>query len=143
LTPIFYRLHNRDADRPSRYTRPLAVRVAHAHHRDLERLPTRAMEQAAGLAALRRGVEDARMEAQPFVPDDEYCAYCHAPAAGACADCGALCCGDCAEVVMRLTSPRAVCRPCARAQASRGMWRWAVAVVVAVAAAAGVLYRFG
>jgi hypothetical protein len=49
---------------------------------------------------------------EPFTPDDDYCVYCHAPAAGPCAECGALCCGDCVEVVLRLSLPRAICRDC-------------------------------
>ena len=49
---------------------------------------------------------------QPISPDDVYCVYCHAPAAGSCAVCRALCCGDCVELVMGLTLRRAVCRSC-------------------------------
>lgn len=52
------------------------------------------------------------MPLEPFTPDDDYCVYCHAPAAGPCAECGALCCGDCVEVVLRLSRPRAICRDC-------------------------------
>lgn len=48
----------------------------------------------------------------PFIPDDEYCVYCNAPADGMCADCGALCCGDCADLVMGWTTQRAVCDSC-------------------------------
>lgn len=67
------------------------------------------------------------MQEQPFAPDDEYCAYCHAPAAGVCADCGALCCGDCVELVLRFTSRRAVCRTCLRdAPPPRRRGRWLV-----------------
>lgn len=50
---------------------------------------------------------------EPFTPDDDYCVYCHAPAAGMCAACGALCCPDCVELVMGWTTRRAVCRTCA------------------------------
>jgi len=50
--------------------------------------------------------------AEPFSPDDLYCVYCHAPAAGPCAACGALCCGDCVELIMGLIARRAVCRTC-------------------------------
>lgn len=70
---------------------------------------------------------------QPFSPDDIYCVYCHAPAAGPCAACGALCCGDCVEVVMGLTVQRAVCRACAAtAQLRRPVrpWRIAAAAVL-------------
>lgn len=49
---------------------------------------------------------------EPFSPDDDYCVYCHAPAAGMCAACGALCCPDCVELVMGWTTRRAVCRQC-------------------------------
>ena len=82
------------------------------------------------------------MEAQPFIPDEDYCAYCHALAAGPCADCGALCCGDCVEIVLRLSTSRAVCKPClAVAVRSRSrVWRW-VAIGTAFLAAAGLLYR--
>lgn len=76
------------------------------------------------------------MQEQPFTPDDAYCAYCHAPAAGVCADCGALCCGDCVALVLRFTSRRAVCRDCLRAAPPRrGPWR----MVALLAAAAGAL----
>ena len=82
------------------------------------------------------------MEAQPFVPDADYCAYCHAPAAGPCAECGALCCGDCVEVVLRLTTRRAVCKPCltAATRSPARVWRW-VAVGAGVAGACLLLYR--
>ncbi|MBX3024638.1 hypothetical protein KF840_06985 [bacterium] len=77
------------------------------------------------------------MQEQPFTPDDVYCVYCQAPAAGMCADCGALCCGDCVEVVLRLTSRRAVCRMCLRHAPTprRRRWWW-VAALAALAAAA-------
>ncbi len=76
------------------------------------------------------------MQEQPFTPDADYCAYCHAPAAGVCADCGALCCGDCVEVVLRFTSRRAVCRGCLEdeAEVPRRRWPWVVAAALAVAA---------
>ena len=54
------------------------------------------------------------MAVQPFTPDDAYCVYCHAVAAGPCATCGAICCGDCVELVMGLTTQRAVCHSCLR-----------------------------
>jgi hypothetical protein len=62
---------------------------------------------------------------QPFTPDDEYCVYCHARAAGPCAECGALCCGDCVEVVLQLSIPRAVCQTCLASHPRsdrRGLW---------------------
>jgi hypothetical protein len=52
---------------------------------------------------------------EPFTPDDEYCVYCHAPAAGMCAECGALCCADCVDLVMGWTTRRAVCNHCSEA----------------------------
>ena len=69
------------------------------------------------------------MQPQTFRPDDEYCVYCHAVAAGPCADCGALCCVDCVDVVLRFTSRRAVCKPCLRAEPSGGpsRRRWMIA----------------
>lgn len=69
---------------------------------------------------------------QPFTPDDDYCVYCHAPAAGPCAECGALCCGDCVEIVLQLSVPRAICQSCfaARAQDERpGLLRRIVAAL--------------
>jgi len=49
---------------------------------------------------------------EPFSPDAEYCVYCHAPAAGACAGCQAICCADCVDLVMGLTTQTAVCHSC-------------------------------
>jgi hypothetical protein len=63
----------------------------------------------------------ALMPLEPFTPDADYCVYCHAVAAGPCAQCGALCCGDCVEVVLRLSVPRAVCRACV-ADEPRSVW---------------------
>ena len=85
------------------------------------------------------------MEAQPFVPDADYCAYCHAPAAGPCADCGALCCGDCVEVVMRFTTRRAVCKPCLAIATPSPLrvWRWVAALAVLLAGACLLFYRLG
>lgn len=51
---------------------------------------------------------------EPFQPDDDYCVYCHAVAAGLCATCGALCCPDCVELEMGWTTQRAVCHACLR-----------------------------
>lgn len=56
----------------------------------------------------------------PINPDDEYCVYCHAPAAGMCAECGALCCGDCVELVMGWTTQRAVCDSCIEKREDQG-----------------------
>jgi hypothetical protein len=80
------------------------------------------------------------MEAQPFIPDDDYCAYCHAPAAGPCADCGALCCGDCVVVVMRMTTRRAVCRACAEYQRPLRTWKWVAALLALGAAITCIAY---
>ena len=77
---------------------------------------------------------------QPFSPDDAYCVYCHAPAAGPCAVCGAVCCGDCVELTMGLTVQRAVCRDCLRRGHHPGdahLLRWFV--VAALVLAAGVV----
>ena len=52
---------------------------------------------------------------EPFTPDDDYCVYCHAPAAGMCAGCGTLCCADCVELTMGWTTQRAVCSQSAAA----------------------------
>ena len=81
------------------------------------------------------------MQPDVFRPDDDYCAYCHALAAGPCAECGAICCGDCVEVVLRFTSRRAVCKPCLAAgdqRPTRSGKRW-LAVGLAILAAATVL----
>lgn len=79
---------------------------------------------------------------QPFTPDDVYCVYCHAPAAGPCAVCGALCCGDCVELVMGLTTRRATCRSCllrGHVPGGRRMLRWLGVALVGVLAAVLVL----
>jgi hypothetical protein len=86
------------------------------------------------------------MQPQVFQPDADYCVYCHAVAAGPCAECGALCCGDCVEVVLRFTSQRAVCKPCLAATSTRGRarpWRWvaAAALIVVVGLGLWVLAR--
>jgi len=84
---------------------------------------------------------------QPFTPDDVYCVYCHAPAAGLCAVCGALCCGDCVELVMGLTTRRAVCRSCLeKGHRPAGAWTarriaWVVAVVLVTAGLAAYVLK--
>ena len=76
---------------------------------------------------------------EPFTPDDDYCVYCHAPAAGMCAACGALCCADCVELTMGWTTRRAVCPRCTAAlpasprAASRAL-PWLVGLVAFAAA---------
>jgi hypothetical protein len=73
---------------------------------------------------------------QPLSPDDVYCVYCHAPAAGACAVCRALCCGDCVDLVMGLTVRRAVCRSCLARGAAPGdaaARRWFMIAAVGLA----------
>ncbi len=73
---------------------------------------------------------------EPFSPDADYCVYCHAPAAGMCAECGALCCVDCVELVMGWTTQRAVCNPCshgsetASGQRSKAPY-WLAAMILA------------
>lgn len=81
------------------------------------------------------------MQEQSFTPDADYCVYCHAPAAGLCADCGALCCADCVELVLRFTSRRAVCTACLAAEpaARARRWPWLAAAAVAGLAAAWAL----
>ena len=50
---------------------------------------------------------------QHFQPDGIYCAYCHAPAAGACASCKAIVCADCSAVVTGAGGKSwAVCERC-------------------------------
>lgn len=81
-------------------------------------------------------------QTSPFTPDDDYCVYCHAVAAGACAACGALCCGDCVELVMGLTTQRAVCRSCIAAGHRTGdvaLWRWVVLALLAFGSVAAAL----
>jgi hypothetical protein len=78
------------------------------------------------------------VQTQTFSPDDIYCVYCHARAAGPCAVCGALCCPDCVELVMGLTARRAVCLSCLQKgekPAGHGVWRWLVAALLLFAAA--------
>ena len=85
------------------------------------------------------------MQTQPFSPDDVYCVYCHAPAAGPCAVCGALCCPDCVELVMALTVRRAVCTSClekGEMPAGHGAWRWILAALaLLLLAGAFVVFR--
>lgn len=61
---------------------------------------------------------------QSFSADDAYCVYCHARAAGPCAVCKAICCGDCVDLVMGLTTRRAVCHSCVQAGRLPGDARW-------------------
>ena len=92
----------------------------------------------------RRADQDGDVEAQPFVPDADYCAYCHAPAAGPCADCGALCCANCVEIVLRFTSRRAVCKPClAVHDRDVRLWPWIVAAVALLTGIGLLISRFG
>lgn len=80
---------------------------------------------------------DDGMQPETFTPDRDYCVYCHAPAAGPCADCGALCCTGCVELVMRFTSRRAVCRRCLSGDdvpKMRRRWPWIVGAAALVAA---------
>lgn len=80
--------------------------------------------------------------AQPFDPDASYCVFCHAVAAGTCATCGALCCGDCVELVMGLTTRRAICRSCAERgvrPAERQLLGWMVGVLLLLVSIVAVL----
>ncbi len=85
----------------------------------------------------------------PFTPDEDYCVYCHAPAAGMCAECGALCCVDCVELVMGWTTQRATCHSCLERTeppaAGHGSRRLAIVVavvmVIAIGAFAAMLWR--
>jgi hypothetical protein len=70
-----------------------------------------------------------------FTPDDVYCVYCHAPAAGTCASCQALICGDCAELTGGAVQKAAVCASCFEAGRGRvrwdgGLWWWVLGAVV-------------
>jgi hypothetical protein len=104
----------------------------------------RSADAGGSLAGAAVRLHDAGVQEQPFTPDEDYCAYCHAPAAGVCADCGALCCGDCVELVLRFTSQRAVCRSCLRdAPPARPRWRWVMVAVAAIAAAVLLWLRAG
>jgi hypothetical protein len=47
-----------------------------------------------------------------FRPDQDYCVYCHKPAAGRCAICHALVCADCCELQDGLIRPLALCMKC-------------------------------
>jgi len=49
----------------------------------------------------------------PFRPDEDYCVYCHRPAAGRCAVCHALVCADCSVLKEGLSRPMALCEKCA------------------------------
>lgn len=49
----------------------------------------------------------------PFRPDQDYCVYCHKPAAGKCAVCHALVCADCSVLRDGLIRPLALCKECA------------------------------
>lgn len=80
----------------------------------------------------------------PFRPDQDYCVYCHRPAAGRCAVCHALVCADCSELKEGLIRPIALCEKCAE-QAPRPrrvllMWLLAAIVFLAVLLAAFLLF---
>jgi len=83
---------------------------------------------------------------EPFAPDDDYCVYCHAPAAGMCAECRALCCPDCTELVMGWTTRQAVCSSCVRSRPAgekprRRASPWIAGLVAAALAAAYLIAR--
>jgi hypothetical protein len=79
----------------------------------------------------------------PFQPDQEYCVYCHRPAAGRCAVCHALVCADCSVLKAGLIRPLALCKECAenspRPRRVLLMWLLAAAVFLAVLVAAFLL----
>ncbi len=64
-----------------------------------------------------------------FNPDDIYCVYCHAPAAGPCATCQALICADCGSLTGGSVKKVVVCQRCAdggRGEVTGKTW-WRVA----------------
>jgi hypothetical protein len=77
----------------------------------------------------------------PFQPDNDYCVFCHRPAAGRCAVCHALICAECAELVPGLSRPLAVCRRCARRDLHPGrlLLAWLLIPAVLLAAAAALI----
>lgn len=82
---------------------------------------------------------------EPFQPDDSYCVYCHAVAAGVCATCGALCCADCVELELGWTQQRAVCRDCLRERDESPPRRgagWGVIATLALLTALGAWILF-
>jgi hypothetical protein len=72
----------------------------------------------------------------PFQPDDDYCVYCHSPAAGRCAVCHALVCADCSELKDGLIRPLALCEKCAEnsPRPRRVLLMWLLAAMVFLAA---------
>ena len=73
------------------------------------------------------------MSTTPFTPDDIYCVYCHAPAAGPCATCSALICSDCGELTGGSVKKVVVCHKCAKRGRGRvGLDAWLPFVVPAV-----------
>jgi hypothetical protein len=67
-----------------------------------------------------------------FRPDQDYCVYCHKPAAGRCAVCHALVCADCSVLQDGLIRPLALCVRCAenRPRPKRALLMWLLAAVV-------------
>jgi hypothetical protein len=65
----------------------------------------------------------------PFQPDEDYCVFCHRPAAGRCAVCHALVCADCSVLQEGLIRPLALCRKCAehRPRPGRVLLLWLLA----------------
>ena len=78
----------------------------------------------------------------PFQPDDDYCVYCHKPAAGRCAVCHALVCADCAELTTGLSHPIAVCEGCSekRLQPGREILGWILVPLLVLVGIAALLY---
>jgi len=80
----------------------------------------------------------------PFKPDQDYCVYCHRPAAGRCAVCHALVCADCSVLKKGLSRPLALCKQCAENSPRPGrvllMWLLAAAVFLGALVAAFLLF---
>lgn len=71
----------------------------------------------------------------PLQPDDDYCVFCHQPAAGRCAVCHALVCADCSVLQDGLIRPLALCEKCAenRPRPGRVLLMWLLAAIAVLA----------
>jgi len=79
------------------------------------------------------------MSTTPFQPDDIYCIYCHAPAAGPCATCKALICSDCGELTGGAVKKVVVCKRCAeKGHGAVGLRAWLPLITIAL----GVAFAF-
>lgn len=80
---------------------------------------------------------------QSFEPDDLYCVYCHARAAGACGGCGAICCADCVELRLGVSRSAAICQHCLDNGWTSPWTRWTPRLaVVGAALIAGLMWFF-